>query len=123
MTTLSSSDVPVDAAARLADFDYDLPAELIAQVPAAERDAARLMVLGRDDGSIRHRSVRELPALLRPGDLLVVNDTRVRPSRLFGRTVSGGAVELLAVAEIEAGVWRCLGRPAKRLGAGAVLRW
>ncbi|MEE8500846.1 MAG: S-adenosylmethionine:tRNA ribosyltransferase-isomerase, partial [Kiloniellales bacterium] len=64
------------------DFDFDLPRELIAQHPAVPRDAARLLVIG--DG-LQDRGVRDLPALLRPGDVMVVNDTRVIPARLFGR--------------------------------------
>ena len=83
------------------DFDFDLPAELIAQEPAPDRGASRLLVLDRDRGSLRHTHVRALPDLLRAGDLLVVNDTRVFPARLLGRRVpSGGAVECLLVARV-----------------------
>jgi S-adenosylmethionine:tRNA ribosyltransferase-isomerase len=105
----------------LADFDYHLPPELIAQLPSAERDGARLLVLERASGSLRHALVRDLPEFLRSGDLLVLNDVRVRPARLHCRTASGGAVELLLLAEESAGVWSCLGRPAKRLRAGSTL--
>jgi S-adenosylmethionine:tRNA ribosyltransferase-isomerase len=122
MTNLVPSADAVAATARVGDFDYDLPGELIAQVPAVERDAARLLVLDRDGGRLRHDSVRRLPALLRRGDLLVFNDARVRPARVFGRTPSGGAVELLLVGEVAPGLWRCLGRPGKRLRPGAVVR-
>jgi len=81
------------------DFDFDLPSELIAQEPAPDRGASRLLVLDRAGGSLRHTHVRALPDLLRAGDLLVVNDTRVFPARLLGRRVpSGGAVECLLVA-------------------------
>jgi S-adenosylmethionine:tRNA ribosyltransferase-isomerase len=80
------------------DFDFDLPAELIAQEPASERGAARLLVLNRDPESITHTRVRALPDLLRAGDLVVVNNTRVFPARLLGHRVpSGGAVECLLV--------------------------
>jgi S-adenosylmethionine:tRNA ribosyltransferase-isomerase len=106
---------------RLADYHYDLPPELIAQTPAAERDAARLLVLERASGALRHGVVRELAQFLRPGDLLVFNDARVRSARLHCRTASGGAVELLVVAASEPGLWSCLGRPAKRLRPGAIL--
>ncbi len=103
----------------LADYDYVLPPELIAQFPAPARDGARLLVLGRAKGTLRHEVVGNLPALLRAGDLLVLNDTRVCPARLFGRTASGGAIELLLVAETRKDRWQCLGRPAKRLRLGA----
>jgi S-adenosylmethionine:tRNA ribosyltransferase-isomerase len=107
---------------RPADFDYDLPPELIAQVPSPERDAARLLVLERGSGAPRHALVRDLPQFLRAGDLLVMNDARVRPARLRCRAVAGGGpVELLLLAEESPRVWSCLGRPAKRLRAGTAL--
>ena len=101
-----------------AAFDYDLPPELIAQAPTERRDGARLLALSRGDGAVRHRAITDLPELLSPGDLLVFNDTRVRPARLFGRIESGGAVELLAVRAVAEGEWECLGRPARRLRPG-----
>jgi S-adenosylmethionine:tRNA ribosyltransferase-isomerase len=108
---------------RLADFDYPLPAELIAQHPASPRDSARLLVLHRGDGRLEHRIFRDLPAYLRAGDVLVLNDTRVIPARLRGRRPSGGAVEvvLLRPAEGAAGreTWEALGRPGRRLRRGA----
>lgn len=107
----------------LADFDYALPPELIAQVPPAARDGGRLLVLERESGAVRHEQVLHLPALLRRGDVLVLNDTRVRPARLYGRTAGSGAVEVLLLAETEAGVWKCLGKPAKRLRPGTALRF
>lgn len=107
----------------LADFDYALPPGLIAQVPLVERDASRLLVLQRGRGRTIHSTVRRLPEFLRAGDLLVFNDTRVRPARVFGRVPSGGSVELLLLDELGAGVWRCLGKPAKRLRPGNELRF
>jgi S-adenosylmethionine:tRNA ribosyltransferase-isomerase len=101
-----------------ADFDFELPAELIAQTPAERRDGSRLLTLSRDDGAVGHHAITDLPALLAPGDLLVFNDTRVRPARLFGRIDTGGAVELLVVRGLGDGVWECLGRPARRLRTG-----
>lgn len=77
------------------DFTYDLPPELIAQAPLSERSAGRMLVLDRDTGAIADRRVRDLPALLAPGDLLVLNDTRVVAARVFGTKPSGGRVELL----------------------------
>jgi S-adenosylmethionine:tRNA ribosyltransferase-isomerase len=106
----------------LTDYDYDLPPELIAQTPAPARDAARLLVLDKRTGEIAHRGIRALPELLRRGDLLVLNDTRVRPARLACRGPSGGAIELLVLGEVTPGVWSCLGRPAKRLRPGTAVR-
>src|SRR5258706_10669721 len=83
------------------EFDFDLPAELIAQEPAAERSAARLLHLDRASGSITHSTVSALPHLLREGDVVVVNNTRVFPARLLGRRVpSGGAVECLLIGRV-----------------------
>ena len=80
------------------EFEFDLPAELIAQDPSVERGGSRLMVLDRRGGAITHAMFSELPELLRPGDLLVLNNTRVYPARLLGRRVpSGGAVECLLI--------------------------
>ena len=109
---------PAAASLPLAAFDYDLPPGLIAQTPAERREGARLLVLSQRDGAVAHRSITDLPELLAPGDLLVFNDTRVRPARLFGRIDTGGAVELLLVRERTGGAWECLGRPARRLRPG-----
>lgn len=79
------------------DYDYELPPDRIAQRPAPERDASRLLVLSRRDGDVSHRVFRELPRLLSPGDLLVANDAAVVPVRLLGRRASGGKVGLLVV--------------------------
>src|SRR5436190_19373747 len=85
-------------------FDFDLPHELTAQEPAADRSAARLMVVRRGERSIAHSTIRALPDLLRAGDLVVVNDTRVFPARLLGRRVpSGGAVECLLIRPLATG--------------------
>lgn len=80
---------------RKSDFTYDLPTQLIAQYPAAERSASRLLVLERGTGALQDRHFTELPSLLRPGDLLVFNDTRVLPARILGRKASGGSLELM----------------------------
>ena len=83
-------------------FDFDLPSELIAQEPAADRGAARMLCLRRDTGAINHSSVMNLPEWLDEGDLLVVNNTRVFPARLLGRRVpSGGRVECLLIARLD----------------------
>jgi S-adenosylmethionine:tRNA ribosyltransferase-isomerase len=105
---------------RIEDFDYDLPEELIAQTPIEPRSAARLLV---DRGTVDpdHRRVADLVDILEPGDLLVVNDTKVIPARLRLRRVSGGAVEVLLLEEISPGTWECLIRPGGRLSAGEAL--
>lgn len=103
---------------RLADFEYHLPAELIAQAPAHARDAARLLVLDRATGARRHQVFRDLPDLLQAGDLLVLNETKVIPARLLGRWETGGAVEALLIREVEAGVWETMLKPAARARPG-----
>src|SRR5690606_1460256 len=82
-------------AVKLADFHYDLPEELIAHHPAAERSGSRLLVLGRASGQLSHARFTDFPGLLRPDDLLVFNDTRVIPARLYGHKATGGKVEVL----------------------------
>jgi S-adenosylmethionine:tRNA ribosyltransferase-isomerase len=110
------------------DFDFDLPHELIAQEPAVDRGTARLLCLDRHDGELSHRSVADLPAALRRGDLLIVNNTRVFPARLLGRRMpGGGAVECLLIGRTlgaasppsEIGErWEALVHPGQRLGPG-----
>jgi S-adenosylmethionine:tRNA ribosyltransferase-isomerase len=111
----------------VSEFDFDLPPELIAQ-EAAPRGGSKLLVLDRATGGRRHHSIRDLPELLRPGDLLVVNDTRVFPARLLGRRdPSGGAVECMLVREVERGenqaVWEALMHPGQKLKPGARVRF
>jgi S-adenosylmethionine:tRNA ribosyltransferase-isomerase len=107
---------------RLADFDYELPPERIAQTPIEPRDSARLLV---DRGGLRpdHRQVRELPEILQPGDLLVVNETRVLPARLRLHRASGGAAEVLLLDPLDGGrrTWEALVRPARKLRSGETL--
>lgn len=99
-------------------FDYDLPPELIAQEPLADRAGSRLLVVDRQREDITHRHFRELPHLLRQGDLLVFNDSRVLPARLVGQRESGGEVELLLLREVQGRRWEVLMRPARRLRVG-----
>ena len=100
----------------LSDFDYELPEELIAQHPLAERDAARMLVVDREKREWHDSRFAELPSYIREGDLLVINNTRVFPARLVGRREpTGGRVELFLVREIEPLVWEVLARPARRL--------
>lgn len=107
----------------LSDFDYHLPAERIAQFPAEPRDSARLLVQEIASNETQLARVSELPTLLREGDLLVMNDTRVLPARLFGKRATGGQVEFLFVEPSSGrnGAWRAMVRPAKKLKAGEVI--
>jgi S-adenosylmethionine:tRNA ribosyltransferase-isomerase len=100
-------------------FDFDLPDELIAQRPAVPRDSARLLDVAED--GLHDRSVRDLPRLLQPGDLLVFNDTRVIPARLVGKRPTGGEVEALLIRELGPTRWRAFARPLKRLKLGDTL--
>src|SRR5690242_6476229 len=102
-----------------ADYDYNLPADLIAQTPLEHRDECRLLVLNRATGETSHHHFRDLLTLLRSGDLLVVNDTRVLPARLFGRKPTGGRVEILLTRRHGDDAWDALTRPG--LPAGAVV--
>ena len=96
------------------DFDFALPPDLIAQMPAKQRDAARLFVVYRASGIFEHRHFAELPTLLHAGDLLVLNDTRVLPTRLFGHKPSGGKIELLLLEELASGEWESLLRTGSK---------
>lgn len=102
-------------------FAYELPAELIAQQPAEPRDSSRLLVVNRTDQTLSDRVFSDLPDLLQPGDLLVMNSSRVLNARLFVLRQSGGRVELLFLHEQEPGIWSALARPARRLKPGEQL--
>lgn len=118
---------------RTDDFDYDAPPDLVAQVPADPRDASRLLVVDRATGRVAHHIFRDLPDLLDPGDVLVVNDSRVIAARLHARRATGGRVELLLLRPLlgDAGLpasdapwspwWEALVRPANRIRAGDIL--
>lgn len=106
---------------KTSDFYYDLPEELIAQTPLARRDGSRLLVLDRESGAFSHHHFYELPDFLRPGDCMVLNDSRVLPARLLGRRETGGAAEALLLRERDGGVWECLMKPARKCRAGTEL--
>jgi len=117
---------------RLSDFDYELPADRIAQRPAAERDASRMMVFERGERAWKDRDFRDLPEVLRGDEILVVNDARVLPARLYGRRRGVRAqppgrrrrghltseIEVLLTRQIEPGVWDALVRPGRKIGVG-----
>jgi S-adenosylmethionine:tRNA ribosyltransferase-isomerase len=108
---------------RFRDFNYDLPQELIAQTPVERRDASRLMILDRKAGTIDETEFSRITDLFSPGDLLVVNDTRVLPARLFGEKESGGRVEVFLLRRMTGPdeVWSCLLRSSKKPRAGSFL--
>lgn len=103
----------------VADFDYILPKESIAQVPADRRDGSRLMVLDRTSGRLEHKAFPDIVSYLRPGDCLVLNDSKVIPARLFGEKAGTGArIEVLLLQRKEGERWECLVRPGRRLRTG-----
>jgi len=105
---------------KTSDFYYDLPQELIAQTPVEPRDSSRLLVLNRKTGAIQHRHFTDILDYLHSGDLLVLNNSRVIPARLYGkRTDTGGSVELLLLTQHETNVWETLVKPGKRAREGA----
>jgi S-adenosylmethionine:tRNA ribosyltransferase-isomerase len=118
---------------RTDDFDYDVPSDLVAQLPAEPRDSSRLLVVDRATGGVTHGAFRDLPDLLDPGDVLVVNDSRVSRARVFARRSTGGRVELLLLRPVLESVglpeghgrwspwWEALVRPANRIHAGQIL--
>jgi S-adenosylmethionine:tRNA ribosyltransferase-isomerase len=106
---------------RTESFDYPLPESQIAQSPVEPRDASRLLVLDRRTGEVQHRSFRDLPELLAPGDLLVLNDTRVLPARLVGAKPTGGRAEALLLRDQGGDRWEAMVFPGRRLDVGARL--
>ena len=104
---------------KTSDFDYELPEELIAQTPLERRDSSRLMTLDKYTGETGHWHFYDLPRFLRPGDCLVLNDSRVLPARLIGHRPTGGACEVLLLVDRGDNLWECLVRPGRKLHPGA----
>lgn len=102
----------------VSDFDYELPAELIAQHPTERRDESRMMVLGRESGEYSLHGFKEIVEYFRPGDCLVLNETRVIPARLWGHRPTGGKVEAFMLEANKDGTWKCFLRPGRRLPPG-----
>jgi S-adenosylmethionine:tRNA ribosyltransferase-isomerase len=108
-----------EPALKTIDFDYHLPQELIAQTPVNPRDHSRLMVVQRKSRSIEHRRFFDLPEYMRPGDVMVFNESRVIPARLRGiRSDTGGNVEFLILDQLDTGVWQALVKPGRRMKVG-----
>ena len=104
---------------KTSDFDFYLPEELIAQTPLERRDASRLLTLDKTTGAVGHHHFYDLPQFLRPGDCLVMNDSRVLPARLIGHRPTGGVCEVLLLVDTGEGLWECLVRPGRKLKPGA----
>lgn len=101
------------------DFWYDLPEELIAQTPLEQRDSSRLLALERQSGKVEHKHFYDIIDLLRPGDCLVMNDSRVLPARLLGHRPTGGAVEVLLLRDLGDKCWECLCKPGRKMQVGS----
>ncbi len=100
------------------EFDYPLPEELIAQIPIPDRDKSRLLVVNRKDGTLSHRMFKDVAFYVSPGDVLVTNNTRVIPARLFGRRKTGGKVEILLLNPVGRDLWECLVKPGGKARPG-----
>ena len=107
----------------VADFDYILPKELIAQQPLARRDASRMLVLERGTGKTHDDMFSDIGRWLKKGDLLVLNNTRVIPARVFGKLPTGGTLELLLLREVEPGTWEALSRPSRKARPGTTVQF
>ena len=105
------------------DFNYELPEELIAQTPLETRSDSRLMVIDKKTGVRSHEEFSNLPSFLKPGDLLIFNNSRVIPARLIGERSGGGAAEVLLLSDLGNDRWECLVRPGKKLKAGSIIQF
>ena len=103
---------------KTSDFWYDLPEELIAQTPLEQRDTSRLLVLDKETGAVAHKHFYDVIDYLRPGDCLVMNDSRVLPARLLGHRPTGGAVEVLLLRDLGDKKWECLCKPGRKMQVG-----
>ena len=108
----------------VSDYDYDLPKELIAQDPLEDRSSSRLLVLNKNTGEFSHHHFKDIKEYLRPGDCLVINDTKVIPARLYGRKEeTGAAIEVLLLKRLTGDEWECLVRPGKKLRPGTRVKF
>lgn len=104
-------------------YFYDLPEELIAQLPAKPRDSSRLLVYHKDTGEIEHKIFRDIVDYFHEGDVLVINNTRVLPARLYGKKDTGALIEILLLKRLDLHTWECLAKPGKRLKAGTIVHF
>ena len=105
-------------AVKVSEFNYELPEELIAQTPIEKRDESRLMILDKQNKTIEHKVFKDIIDYLQPGDVLVRNNTKVIPARLYGKKETGANVEFLLLKNIEADYWECIVRPGNKLHVG-----
>ena len=103
---------------KVSDFNYELPEELIAQTPITKRDESRLMVLDRTSKKIEHKIFKDIINYLKPGDVLVRNNTKVIPARIYGKKETGANVEFLLLNNIEGDIWETIVRPGNKLHIG-----
>ena len=103
---------------KVSEFNYELPEELIAQTPIEKRDEARLMILNKNKQTIKHKTFKNIIDYLQPGDVLVRNNTKVIPARLYGKKETGAKVEFLLLNQIEKDTWECIVRPGNKLSIG-----
>lgn len=103
---------------KVSDFNYELPEELIAQTPIEKRDESRLMVLNKEKQTLEHKTFKDIIDYLEPGDVLVRNNTRVLPARIYGKKETGANVEFLLLNNIEEDIWECIVRPGNKLHVG-----
>ena len=103
---------------KVSEFNYELPEELIAQTPLEKRDESRLMVLNREEQTIEHKTFKDIIDYLKPGDVLVRNNTKVIPARLYGKKETGANVEFLLLNLVEGDIWECIVRPGNKLHVG-----
>lgn len=104
------------------EFDYELPEHLIAQVPLKQRDASRLLVMDKKTGKIEHQQFTDIIQYLNSGDVIVINDTKVLPARIYGiKEETGAVIELLMLKNMEEDIWECLTKPAKRVKVGSII--
>ncbi|HTK38705.1 MAG TPA: tRNA preQ1(34) S-adenosylmethionine ribosyltransferase-isomerase QueA, partial [Pyrinomonadaceae bacterium] len=107
----------------ISDYSYELPGELIAQEPLEHREGSRMLIVDRESGALSDSKFIDLPKILRPGDVLVLNNTKVFPARLIGVTETGAKIEIFLVRKIKGDLWETLARPARRLKPGKTIRF
>ena len=104
---------------KLEEFDYELPEELIAQIPIEKRDESRLMILDREKREIEHKTFKNIIEYLEPGDCIVRNNTKVIPARLYGKKDTGANVEFVLLKQLDGDIWESIVRPGNKLKIGA----